>query len=471
MLLSTSMLLCISPNSLRISWETEAQVRKLVNKPELSISRGLITLCYHGLAIQQKWSKYLYTGELFRDWFTSSVQPALIDLEASTQRANNALNNNLKDDNQPKALTRAFQVQHAHAEEKPISLFSNEETDTQASVAIRWLHLSDFHVGKDNYGQYQLFKYILANIKAKIDSGLWPDIVFISGDIANKGQASEYRTFYDSFYLPLLTLLGDEARGRIFLIPGNHDVDRSQTKAVQRYGILSIIPEFLDPTNQGLAERTALFPRFQTYAQYELNQQTTMGTHWLFSPRGAYTTTIEIRGHSLGILCINTAWLSGSDSDQHQLSPGKGILEMGLEELKGCDRLIVLGHHPIDWFLEDEISSIYSILGKSHVIYLHGHLHKTSGSIQIGAGHPFLTMQAGASFQAREDEIWVNRMLWCTLYPQNGYIQVEPLRWSKDYQEWSIDGTAFPEQYRQLGADCWLLPLPHPHVPPSHHQI
>jgi len=34
---------------------------------------------------------------------------------------------------------------------------------------IRWLHLSDFHVGKSNYGGRRLFTYILTHIDERID--------------------------------------------------------------------------------------------------------------------------------------------------------------------------------------------------------------------------------------------------------------------------------------------------------------
>src|SRR5437763_86621 len=115
-------------------------------------------------------------------------------------------------------------------------------------TVIRWLHLSDFHVGKDNYGQLQLFGYILDNVRAKVDTGVVPDFVFITGDLANKGQSSEYTSFTEQFVLPLSDLLPNS---RIYAVPGNHDVDRSKARAVQRYGVLSLVPEFLDPTEQG----------------------------------------------------------------------------------------------------------------------------------------------------------------------------------------------------------------------------
>lgn len=69
---------------------------------------------------------------------------------------------------------------------------------------ICWLHLSDFHAGKDGYGQSQLFKYILRYIRTSVEKGLRPDMIFITGDIANKGLPKQYEVFYDEFFWPLL---------------------------------------------------------------------------------------------------------------------------------------------------------------------------------------------------------------------------------------------------------------------------
>src|SRR5438046_2180712 len=115
--------------------------------------------------------------------------------------------------------------------------------------------------------------------------------------------------------------------------------------------------------------RELLLARFQAYAQAELEQHEAKSSHWLFSAAGAYTVKLEIHGHQIGILGLNTAWLSESDADRHQLSPGKGIVETGLRDLRECGTCIVLGHHPIDWFLEEEIQPIRALLGKSNAIY------------------------------------------------------------------------------------------------------
>lgn len=325
-------------------------------------------------------------------------------------------------------------------------------------ATLRWLHLSDFHTGKDRYGQVRLFKNILEFVEQRVAAGQKPDAIFLTGDVGDRGQLAQYEEFNNSFLLPLLDLLPPSCQDRIYLIPGNHDVDRSQTRAVQTYDILVKVPEFLDPGEVGLFERDqAVFPRFQAYAESDL---TISGNHWLFSPEGVRVDTFTHGGARIGVLGINTAWLSCSDYDRHRLSPGRPLLEEGLEKLAGCDVKFVLGHHPLDWFLDEELEPIRTLLGRHNAIYLHGHMHKARSKFEEGAGYPFLALQSGACFQAREDELWVNRFLWCELDLQGRRIAIEPFQWSRDHQEWALDALAFPEKYRD--GDLWAIPLPDP---------
>jgi len=327
-----------------------------------------------------------------------------------------------------------------------------------SSTPIRWLHLSDFHVGTAEYDQRQLFQQILDQVRERIDAGVGPDMVFISGDIANEGLAQQYKEFTDNFLIPLAELLND-LPANIFLIPGNHDVDRNQARSVQRHNVLWTIPEFLDPTAKGLAERELLYPRFQAYAESEMHDWIHVKSTWLSNQEGTYIYKMNIRGHKLGILGINTAWLSESDKDRQKLSPGELMLKDGLETLSDCDTRIVLGHHPIDWFRDEEVGSIRSLLGQYSAIYLHGHPNKNFKQPELGTRYSFLPIQAGAAFQVRPKEQWFNRVLWCNLYTEEQLIQIEPLHWSN---HWEVDSSAYQMDYRQPGTDSWILPLPVP---------
>ena len=92
-------------------------------------------------------------------------------------------------------------------------------------------------------------------------------------------------------------------------------------------------------------------------------------------------------------------------------------------------------------------------------LYLSGHLHKTSANVSVVGTSRLLTIQAGAAFQARQDEKWINRILWGHIEEGIGHVFLKPLQWSRDHQEWTVDSTAFPSDLRVQGEDLWKLDL------------
>lgn len=174
---------------------------------------------------------------------------------------------------------------------------------------------------------------------------------------------------------------------------------------------------------------------------------------------GYYSHITTIKGQRIGILGLNTAWLSGDNEDRHNLSPGQLIVTKGLEELKGCDIRFVLGHHPIDWFLSKEHDAIRSRFGQNAVIYLHGDQHRNRVSIESGSGRQFLTLESGAAYQARDDEAWINRLLWCELHIDEQRIRFYPRQRSTENQEWSLDVSLLGHR-KVKDRDYWEYPSP-----------
>ena len=310
---------------------------------------------------------------------------------------------------------------------------------------IRWLHLSDFHVGKDGYGQQQLFRYILNHV----DDKQTPDFVFITGDVANRGQAAEYNTFQKTFLTPLQAIVGPDCR--LFLVPGNHDVDREAIEAVSRQTIVNNIQDYFEPTANGLAKRKKfILGGIQTFCQSLPNSA------WLSSDAGYAAWGGDFNGVTVGVLCLNTAWLSQDDTDKARLTPGKSMVEAGLQALGTCQVKLVLGHHPLDWLLPGEQAPIKALFREYHVIYLHGHLHNSS----VEREPDFLTLQAGAAFQAREEDQWVNRFLWGAINPAERRVELEPYTWSSEHQTWVVDSAAYHPKHRISGTDWWAFDLP-----------
>ena len=89
-----------------------------------------------------------------------------------------------------------------------------------------WLHISDFHFrGGDPYDRDVVLGALVKSVKWLRDNqDRRPDLIFATGDVANAGQASEYEVA-TRFFDDLLVATGLERR-QLFVIPGNHDVDR-----------------------------------------------------------------------------------------------------------------------------------------------------------------------------------------------------------------------------------------------------
>nr|VFK41118.1 MAG: Calcineurin-like phosphoesterase [Candidatus Kentron sp. SD]VFK46904.1 MAG: Calcineurin-like phosphoesterase [Candidatus Kentron sp. SD] len=238
--------------------------------------------------------------------------------------------------------------------------------------ALRWLHLSDFHTGKDDYGQLRLFDSILKHMDRRMEGEGPPDFVFITGDIAQSAGSGQYKQFAEEF----LTELEDKVdEGRILLVPGNHDVDRNQQKFITREAIRQRSPEFFDPTPSGLAEREHILSRFSAYREHA---QLLDKYDWLASPEGCLLRTLDVNGLSVGILGLNTAWLSEGKADQGELTPGKPLLEAGLAAIAEAKVKIVLGHHPLDWLHSNDRKPIEALFGQYQVLYLQATCIKTT---------------------------------------------------------------------------------------------
>jgi Icc-related predicted phosphoesterase len=326
--------------------------------------------------------------------------------------------------------------------------------------SIRWLHLSDFHTGKDDYAQRKIFARIIDHVRETLDKGFKPDFVFITGDLANKGKTDEFELFDNEFLLPLFSTIGGECEKRTFAVPGNHDVDRSKSQFFSREDICDSKSRFFDPTDEGLGLRRQLLPRFESYESCDFSA---CPPEWISSAQGSFSQIVEIPGRKIGIVGINTAWLSKDNEERHMLSPGKQSVEAALDAVGHCDARIVLGHHPLDWFLDREVSGFRALFGKHRVIYLHGHLHEVRGLPEDGSGKPYLAIQCGAGFQTRENEVWRNGLLWGELDFEIEELRLQPRHWDPNNHDWPTTTGAFPEVRKEANSDWWTFLSPEAH--------
>lgn len=324
---------------------------------------------------------------------------------------------------------------------------------------MRWIHLSDFHTGKDDYAVRKLFKYILKHMSDQKQKGFIPDVIFITGDIAQSGEEKQYDTFIEEFLLKIVDIYDELPL--IFVVPGNHDLDREKNKLVEKslYGILDEQPQFFDTNEKGLELRKEIFNRFIGFYENDMGELV-YPVKEIFEETAFYTCILKMHSKKVGIVGVNTAWLCMSDKDKEKLTPGKYVVEEALEKIKDCDYKFVLGHHPLSWYEAKQRQQISKLLADNGVIYLHGHMHKNSSEYALCVDRGFWSIQSGAAFQARENEIYYNSLLWGELDMGTDVIRLFPRRWSLKEQNFVLDAAEhLPEAFRKEGTDYWELPL------------
>lgn len=324
---------------------------------------------------------------------------------------------------------------------------------------LRWLHLSDFHTGKDNYGQIKLFKYIHAHMKEQKEKGVVPDMIFITGDIANKGRREEYDVFVNEFLLPVIDVY--DTLPKIYIVPGNHDINREKCSvaALSLYDVPQKEPDFFDTDDKGLEKRQEIFERFSGFRYGFSMDDLCFPVENIFKKEACFSTVYEMENHKVGIVGINTAWLSNSDKDKEKLLVGKWILQEVLEKLEGCEHKLILGHHPLNWLEEEQRKQVIALFAKNKAIYLHGHMHRNSGGYAVVNDSGGLSIQCGAAFQAREDEIYYNSLYWGCLDFDENTVSIMPRRWSAGNDRFVLDASGnLPEDFRAEGTDTWVFP-------------
>src|SRR6266852_825614 len=228
-----------------------------------------------------------------------------------------------------------------------------------AEMKATWLHVSDFHFrGGDPYDRDVVLRALVKSVRAYRDGGRRPDLVFATGDIAHSGQDNEYEAA-TAFFDALMEAAGVERR-HLFVIPGNHDVNRDQGVGLARtLGSREEADRYFKPTS-GKVHITQKQRAFVQWYNCYFKGIRTLPEDSTCGPVEA----VEVGGLKIGILPINSALFCQDDHDHNTLWVGRRCLDNALEKLGtlGTSLNVALVHHPLDWLSDIESSKIEAAL-------------------------------------------------------------------------------------------------------------
>ncbi len=317
---------------------------------------------------------------------------------------------------------------------------------------LTWLHVSDLHFDERNrYDRKIVQSSLIKRVRDYATNRDWkPDLVFVTGDIAQKGSAAEYE-LATRFFDDLLAAV-DLPRARLFVVPGNHDVNRAAGEFAKRsLGSQDDADRFFaaQPTHRVHAQK---FEEFRKWFNHFFRQKPDpfSCTHKV--------TTVDIRDLHIGVLAANTALFAQDDRDYGQLWIGRPWLDERCDELDAlkADLNFFLMHHPFDWLSAEERGNIRARLSRSVHFVLRGHLHDTEAETLLQHRAGVVHLAAGAAYQSR---LWPRTVMLSRADLDSKLLTIVPLRYEdRPHQVWTIDPSVFPDGNNYRGE--LMIPLP-----------
>ena len=289
---------------------------------------------------------------------------------------------------------------------------------------ITWLHLSDIHFHpKSEWSACETRSKLLAFLTKRFEKNpqLKPDFICCTGDIAfgelpNSPLSDQY-TLAKVFFDKLLAVCGVN-KERLFVVPGNHDINRRQIDAMAQSMYMQWAGDshqHIDTINQDFAElglstqnalkRLAEYNQF--VADYLPHQQAE-------DARCVYNHSFVFNDTTINILGLNSAWnCSGKETDgdlwlgsQWQFNQR---FSQRLNQGAGQDNHkrainIALMHHPLVSIVEAERNIATNRIEADFDFFLHGHSHNT----WVSPGNKAITVSAGALGAGSDPEFGFN---------------------------------------------------------------
>ncbi len=330
---------------------------------------------------------------------------------------------------------------------------------------ITWLHLSDLHAcpPRSGWDARRITSTLCEDlVRLREEQDLRPDLIFFTGDAAfgqigdKKGEriqdqftaAHQFLTEVRHSLEPELTLRD------VYIVPGNHDVNRDEVDPGQSYWMSAedrslddIVGMIQGRTRQDKRQWQRFLERLEDYRAFLHDR----GYHHLLrDPEGRliFADSREIGGLRVGIAGFNSAWSCGQDREKGRLwAGGRYQLEELRSELGTVDFAVSLIHHPGNWFVEQEDPGVQRLLERDFQFVLHGHEHQDWVRCEATTGHT--TVSAGACYDRSDRE--------------NGYSVVRLDRETGKGEVWlrRFDATGGGWVPREIsgrtGNGCWPL--------------
>ena len=237
--------------------------------------------------------------------------------------------------------------------------------------SITLLHVSDPQFGKyHRFATSELFQRLSDDLKVLEDEGVHPQVLVVSGDLAEWGMKSEFQDALE--FLVMLTERLKLERRRVVMVPGNHDINRALCEGY-----------FSQCKGEETEPLAPFWPKWKHYAwMFEEFYKGEKGISFTVDQPWSWWEIPELE---LVVAGLNSTMVESHQDGTHYGSVGEPQLRWFRERLDavkklGWFRLGVVHHNALRGAENDDenlrdADRLKTILGRSLHLLLHGHTH------------------------------------------------------------------------------------------------
>ena len=278
------------------------------------------------------------------------------------------------------------------------------ERHPMTATKLHILHISDIHYSKERWHDIRVVvNAMLGDLRTLAQDGLSPNIIIISGDVAQDAdEDGVYQAAYNDVIEPLIDLTG--CHDTVFIVPGNHDAQRSAIEmhvALQNHTLDACRDRTTLNTNSRTKELNDLisskFSRFHSFAAG-------IRSKWVLETNPLYES-FYVKPLDLVVVAANTAALSYGGlykTDERMLLFPEQSLYNAINDAPNASTKLFIAHHPSTWLAEFCETDIDALIERSFDYCLYGHLHNEKPICSRSINGTVFRYQAGALFTDRQ---------------------------------------------------------------------
>lgn len=309
---------------------------------------------------------------------------------------------------------------------------------------ISWIHLSSIH-----YNSTLFFDELICERLKTYIKGLNCkfDFLVLTGDVAYKNQSIKENKI--NFINKIASDYLDDANN-VFIVPGQHDLERSDMRGFQLGGIYSNTEFIRMSLENNSKEYKELISAFKgNNRKIGFNEFYKKVKNTPFIDKELYF--IEER-NDFNIVNINTCFYSGKNSEEGSLIIDQERLRRALNSLVNSNKFnIAIGHHSIDCLSKSQgVAFVSNLLEYNIDLYLCGHMNKSLNLSSLASETDLLSICCNL----RDDENRLTpRFITGKIKSDTGRGDIAFHSWSNKYQRFNIDTEA------EKNAPSGVLPI------------